>query len=622
MPSVDYKYDYNRPSNSDGRPKATAMSLETMTAPDTARQYIRLGNISRYEARYQNTLSRLLTNAGEQRVSRLKNEGRSVNVGIASNALPAANRYPKSPVEMYYERIYHGYNYAGYNCWSDSLSAMRATIADLTRSRRLLPPWSGGPASQREPILRHVGRKTAELFARYAEAKEGEEVGGILEEFCDLLNCVVKGSVSGYKGRAYSQSAGAQLASKLFQRMGERAAVGTCHPGCFVQDIKRCHFTGMYGVADDMLFIDGVYVSDEGRRSMYCCECYGCERDEGLTIHSLVPVIDSDGDTFIHVCPDCANENYYRWPDDTYHDEEYDEDNVRHPDQGSSQRDTEVWKFMTEQVRLGVQSVEIPNNGISKDGINAIANHFRYEPLPKGEKADDNVSMKSWVVSHNGDMHYLRELVKNFLMQDTDPHAPQVEWATKEGTLPKRIGKFLRSLKIKPPTDLMGAVGSTAGAYCPKNNRYIFDVVTGKFNWRSGDFGDHGSCYWSCHSWARRQLQSQHNAFAIRFYKVIDGRPLDEYNDSCGEGRCWCVVQRGNLYLFNAYGPHSLLTIARIFATKMGMNYRKLDQLCNNDEESGSIYINSGRGYVIGKGATEDLPTSHDFEFDTAGDRR
>jgi len=141
---------------------------------------------------------------------------------------------------------------------------------------------------------------------------------------------------------------------------------------------------------------------------------------------------------------------------------------------------------------------------------------------------------------------------------------------------------------------------------------YDFDE---DFEWQDGDFGDNGSCFWSCRSLARDVLRDA-NAFAIRFYTPDDGRDTWSYygrkfGQYYGMGRAW-VVRVGKGYaIFNAYmniepndytsGGDTLLFMAQVLLEHLGADYEmRAVNVRNGGTEDGLIWINGGSGYYVG----------------------
>ncbi|MEO0564448.1 MAG: hypothetical protein AAF125_20255 [Chloroflexota bacterium] len=168
------------------------------------------------------------------------------------------------------------------------------------------------------------------------------------------------------------------------------------------------------------------------------------------------------------------------------------------------------------------------------------------------------------------------------------------------GKFPKRVSQYYRKVfNLKTPDRFTEAVGNVARAHSEDATEYIFDF-TDAFDWEEGSFGDDGSCFWGGNSHARVMLR-EGGARAVRFY------------DDKGRGiaRAWVYpIEAEGLYIvFNGYGfpGNPTLTIARALARFMERRYKQV-VLTNNGEDEGTLWINGGSGYVLGKASRiEDL---------------
>lgn len=202
------------------------------------------------------------------------------------------------------------------------------------------------------------------------------------------------------------------------------------------------------------------------------------------------------------------------------------------------------------------KTIRIPINGISRQGI-YVAKELLYD-WGKPSLPDD----WEWQWKVNGKGEYV-------------------------GTFPKRVAKyFYQQHKTKLSAEQLGVLGSKVAEHCERNALYEFDF-TQCFDWDAGDFGDDGSCFWSCRTGAKEMLR-ENGAFAVRFYDSEDK----------GYARAWVVPINGNVVVFNGYGLESL-QIARILSQNWGAYYKKTE-LSNNGSACGVLWINGRTGYVIG----------------------
>lgn len=143
---------------------------------------------------------------------------------------------------------------------------------------------------------------------------------------------------------------------------------------------------------------------------------------------------------------------------------------------------------------------------------------------------------------------------------------------------------------------------------------------TNEFNWRDGEFGDDGSCFWGGRAGAKEMILSA-NGFAFRVFK-----------SNVGHGRCWIIPRTkrqltGDIkdddkevvawVLFNAYGDYLIEQYARFLAGWAGLKYKEIQYLKNLYSDSGTLYINRGMGVAL---ADEDVlkvvPDNLDFNID------
>lgn len=182
------------------------------------------------------------------------------------------------------------------------------------------------------------------------------------------------------------------------------------------------------------------------------------------------------------------------------------------------------------------------------------------------------------------------------------------DWTAREGKFPKRVAKYLHKQGIKAPPELVSEIGNIAARHTGRVSRYEIDF-TRSIDWSAGEFGDGGSCFWGTHAAARDMLESN-GAYAVRFWR-----------GERGIGRAWLAPLGEALLAFNAYGPHSLLTIGRILAHAAGWTYRYV-KLENNSTTTGTLYVNGGNAIAIGPAdVLEDLGERIDLQWEDEGER-
>ena len=179
-------------------------------------------------------------------------------------------------------------------------------------------------------------------------------------------------------------------------------------------------------------------------------------------------------------------------------------------------------------------------------------------------------------------------------------------WKTSRGTLPKRLRAALVREGVKPPDQLIATVGTIAYENAEKSASHVLQFSR-DFDWYAGDFGDGGSCFWGGREAARTHMLPELGAWAACFFHTQDW--------DRGLARAWLVPYEDFVILFNPYSKDSLYTgceMTRIIAFHLGLTYRKLESLYNNDNDSGTLYINSATGWAIG--TADKLPEGWDFK--------
>lgn len=170
----------------------------------------------------------------------------------------------------------------------------------------------------------------------------------------------------------------------------------------------------------------------------------------------------------------------------------------------------------------------------------------------------------------------------------------------------KRIGKFYyqkHATKLTP--DQLTTIGNLGSQHSTRDETYEFDFV-GRIDWDAGDFGDEGSCYWSCHASAKDMILDNGGG-AVRFF---------DPDTHSGIARAWIVPRPNNCVLvFNGYGMETL-PIARILAAHHDHAYYRRVSLCNNDESDGALWINGATGYLIGPQEVVTTIDAIDFEWE------
>lgn len=185
-------------------------------------------------------------------------------------------------------------------------------------------------------------------------------------------------------------------------------------------------------------------------------------------------------------------------------------------------------------------------------------------------------------------------------------------WVTSRGTLPKRLSRHIyNNHKAKLSKELLAEIGNIGKQHSDGGGEYHFDFSRGICDWVRGEFGDPESCFFSCHSAAQDMLYNL-DAYVMRFFSPSPNEYGGTYYENYyGLGRAWMVPWSGNFVFFNGYGL-PLLRMVRIFTQWSGLDYKKIG-VANNGNESGTLWINNGRGYVVGK--TQDILKINNIDF-------
>jgi len=224
----------------------------------------------------------------------------------------------------------------------------------------------------------------------------------------------------------------------------------------------------------------------------------------------------------------------------------------------------------------------------------------RYE-LPKGVLPDEGI---------NDIIRYINYYYSNYSANEFRA-AIGTDWTVTGkhpyvGTMPKRIAKWFYKVRAyNLSEDMISEIGNIGSRYLDKKSEFDIDF-TQTFEWKDGDFGDSGSCFWGGRSTAKDMLVKA-GAYAMRFYDTDSGR---------GIGRSWLMpIENNSAYmLFNSYGPYQIWTLARLLSHITGMPYKKV-QLSNRGDCCGVLYINSNMGMMLGSEELLDKTTSYDFNL-------
>jgi len=228
-----------------------------------------------------------------------------------------------------------------------------------------------------------------------------------------------------------------------------------------------------------------------------------------------------------------------------------------------------------------------------------IGNHVEYYNKKELHIENGGVSNygKELVISYIYDWETVgvtrQSIVNRFLFEGFDWDLDK-----SKGRITKRINSILRKeVGIKFCEQRISEIGNIISRNTLRPETYLYDFDN-RFTWSDGDFGDLGSCYWGCHSGAKKMLRKK-KAFAIRLYQ----------KDGDGYGRAFLLPYYSNLILFNGYrGEIDKDTefFSNLFYQILKKEFKFDDiaktkiELTNHGIYDGTLYINgSGSGYLF-----------------------
>lgn len=172
---------------------------------------------------------------------------------------------------------------------------------------------------------------------------------------------------------------------------------------------------------------------------------------------------------------------------------------------------------------------------------------------------------------------------------------------SEEGKMTTRIQKYVKdNYGVKLPQKVISGIGNYLADEAPTGSTE-YDI-TSRFNWRAGDFGDHGSCFFGSRTNVLRMLEEE-GGLALRFWK-----------GDRGIGRAWMLNSSEGPVVFNAYGPSLVQTQARLKLIAPDVPSCMVN-LTTNGEWDGEFYINCGIGLLMGVDC-RDFEMSVDFGLD------
>lgn len=224
------------------------------------------------------------------------------------------------------------------------------------------------------------------------------------------------------------------------------------------------------------------------------------------------------------------------------------------------------------------------------------------------------------------------------------------------GYFTQRIAKFAKEYwNLNLSSNVITNIGNVAAINADPTGPIYFDI-TQDLTWKSGDFGDSGSCFWSNRKETRSAMMKEGNFYALRIFQrevkvkskntvgfSFSGFSEDPYKKKVfkedkdyryyGLGRSWLyettikikVKEKKNqdiiipiLIIFNSYG----LSIQEqsLILTSFLEKQRSPITLTNKGKNHGGLYFN-GAGYVIGPAAFVQAIKHYDFSIDNEFDK-
>ena len=226
-----------------------------------------------------------------------------------------------------------------------------------------------------------------------------------------------------------------------------------------------------------------------------------------------------------------------------------------------------------------VYNIELPDNAISEYGISCIQTEI------STWRSNRELVLKEGSGYRN---------VSSYFSDDEVEYL----WKNSQGIFTKRLSKyFYDTYGVKFTPSQLETIGNHAKSNSIDNKNFNI-AITRNFNWRSGDFGDHGSCFWGDRNGARTMLD-ENGAYAVLFYKKGNNNERYYPKGYSGYGRAWLVNIDDGFIIFNAYGI-SLQSVAHILFSISNSSYYRKIYLYNNGDDTGILYINGSRGWIIG----------------------
>lgn len=242
--------------------------------------------------------------------------------------------------------------------------------------------------------------------------------------------------------------------------------------------------------------------------------------------------------------------------------------------------------------------------------------------VPQGELSDEGQAEILELLQGYGDITSASFRAK---LPDDWSWEWKVAHGTYAGTLSKRIQSFVYKTWDRKLTDeVVTAIGNKANQHTLNARSFIFDFDH-DLDWKAGDFGDNGSCFWSEKTYVLPTLQ-HFGGLSVRLYSQQPR--TDAY---VGVGRALILPwikndikgyspdkwsQPDGLFVFNGYGKDQVnygesssgqkygrmqvLDYARLLALFFGVSYQRV-RLAVNSSTASPLYVNNdGNAILVG----------------------
>lgn len=200
------------------------------------------------------------------------------------------------------------------------------------------------------------------------------------------------------------------------------------------------------------------------------------------------------------------------------------------------------------------------------------------------------------------------------------------KWTAPGGTILKRIQKwYYKQFGTNLKDVTLETLHEIIRSKVPKFKKHYIEF-TQDLNWRDGDYGDSGACFFYGRSVIRDEMQKDGRFWAVRFYKA----GAYGARKACADGTCVAGYARAlfaleeikinkklSLPYIVVFNGHTLPTdkVAQILSAYFQMPYKWMNAT-NNRITTGGLYVNDG-GYIIASQKALDGIDTYDFGLKT-----